>query len=690
MKLSPHRLMIAGMLVTLLVLCAGVAFVGGNASVRTSNANPQGNTTTTRTNNTDGSTTVTTTTTYKDGSTTTTTTYDKDGHDAGTTRVDTQTKDGETTTTTTTYDGNGHETGRTIERVDQDGNKTIIVIDPATGGVKSSTTVPADKPKTPPDLPPYKPKWAWKIEPKYNWSPIISAGYKVETRTSPGLNSQVITTPNGILIVNEPELYATDTFTGTVQTEPSGKSEAERAQNQAQLNGIVLVIGGQKTSGAEKMFTRTMPANPSREAQSLTVMVKGETVVNAPIPLSDAAPPPPLENVQLPTGGQMGRNFLVHALSNGVVDPTDYVKVGGQELPLIAESPRMRVVKNTSNAAGPTEIEFSEQGDVTKGPFQNIGVKVSAAKTNLLKREKEPLDVTCFGLKGIQQDVPLDVVTTGVVTMSGGNTQHFDIHPSDVRADGTYPRNFTITAQEAGTFSVTASVTLVNPGNPPPPPRRPVLFFTRNGRVIGRVVAPPGANDLRFFWLPGGMGGIWTRNGQPIPGSAFQVPQGTNDVHFSLTGRFVPGQQLVPPPAANDIEWDWEGNHITEAWWTRDGKRMDRIPLKAGSSVFQFDLPGVPGPKPRARNPLAAHPYPEGLGICPSGQCSAPTKDNNVPQQIWCLAATTCPRNCHCQLIRLSKTADDGDPWEKVPLIKDTVKAFYDSNYDYECVCVPD
>ena len=69
-------------------------------------------------------------------------------------------------------------------------------------------------------------------------------------------------------------------------------------------------------------------------------------------------------------------------------------------------------------------------------------------------------------------------------------------------------------------------------------------------------------------------------------------------MHFSLTGRFVPGQQLVPPPGANDIEWDWEGNHITEAWWTRDGQRMDRIPLRAESKEFQFDFPGAPGAPP--------------------------------------------------------------------------------------------
>src|SRR6266849_1240787 len=270
MKLSHRKRMIAIFFLTAFAFCTSLAFVGGHGLARKSGTNPsQGNTNTTRTNNPDGSTTVTTTTTYKDGSTTTTTNYDKEGHDAGSTTVDKQTKDGDTTTTTTTRDGNGHETGKTIERVDKDGNKTIIIIDPATGGVKSSTTVPAEKPKTPPDLPPYKPKWDWKIEPKYNWTPLTRAGYKFETRTSPCVNSEIITTPHGKLIVNVPdELYAGDTFTGTVVTEPAGKSEAERAQNQDQLNGMVLDIEQQKTSVAEKIFTRTIPANLTREAQS--------------------------------------------------------------------------------------------------------------------------------------------------------------------------------------------------------------------------------------------------------------------------------------------------------------------------------------------------------------------------------------------------------------------------------------
>ncbi len=454
---------------TAFAFCISLALVGGHGWARESGTNPgQGNTSTTRTNNPDGSTTVTTTTTYKDGSTTTTTNYDKEGHDAGSTTVDKQTKDGETTTTTTTRDGNGHETGKTIERVDKDGNKTIIIIDPATGGVKSSTTVPAEKPKTPPDLPPYKPKWDWKIEPKYNWTPLTRAGYKFEARTSPGVNSEIITTPHGKLIVNVPdELYAGDTFTGTVVTEPAGKTEAERARNQAQLNGIVLDIGQQKTSVAEKIFTRTIPANLTREAQSLNVMVKGETVVNAPVPISGAAPPPPPANVQLPSCGQMGRNVVVRDHCDGIIAPTDSCSIGSTQLQPLAESPRMRVMQNTSEVPGQTEIKYGEQGKQVTGLFQNLGVKLTSPNTNLLRGQKTTLEVVAL-VQGIQQDVSLDLVNDmpGIVSISGGDNQHFNIHPADVQADGTYHQNFTVTANQAGAWGATATLSCIGASGP--------------------------------------------------------------------------------------------------------------------------------------------------------------------------------------------------------------------------------
>ncbi|MBI2372105.1 MAG: hypothetical protein HYV08_18055 [Deltaproteobacteria bacterium] len=122
----------------------------------------------------------------------------------------------------------------------------------------------------------------------------------------------------------------------------------------------------------------------------------------------------------------------------------------------------------------------------------------------------------------------------------------------------------------------------------------PVLIFTRNGKVIGRVKAPPGANDVRVYWNIGI--GWWTRNGRFMRGGGFLVPPGTNDFHLSLTGRFVPQPGIKPPPGANDFEARWSGSRIVEAWWTKNGKRIKPIPVEPGQKQLSWRLPKVFAP----------------------------------------------------------------------------------------------
>jgi hypothetical protein len=123
-----------------------------------------------------------------------------------------------------------------------------------------------------------------------------------------------------------------------------------------------------------------------------------------------------------------------------------------------------------------------------------------------------------------------------------------------------------------------------------------VLYFTRNGKVIGKVVSPMGSNDLRIVWgLPLlGAGGYWTKNGVPMPKSGFIAPFGTNDFHFVLMpgGPQVP---VVPPAGANDIEIVWRGSEIVKAWWTRNGRRLK--PLSGLDAPRRLDWKA----RPRAR-----------------------------------------------------------------------------------------
>jgi hypothetical protein len=61
------------------------------------------------------------------------------------------------------------------------------------------------------------------------------------------------------------------------------------------------------------------------------------------------------------------------------------------------------------------------------------------------------------------------------------------------------------------------------------------LLWTRNGRVIGRVMAPQGANDAHLeLATPGTFrNAVWTQDGQPI--GQIQPPQGANDAHVDLS-----------------------------------------------------------------------------------------------------------------------------------------------------------
>lgn len=122
--------------------------------------------------------------------------------------------------------------------------------------------------------------------------------------------------------------------------------------------------------------------------------------------------------------------------------------------------------------------------------------------------------------------------------------------------------------------------------------RRPRLLLTSNGQVAGTIIGPPAANDLRIMWgvpvLEGG--GYWTKNGKEIPKTRFIFLPNINDLHFSPIGRFRKGgRPLKPPPGANDIEIIWDGAFITEAWWTKNGERFEKIPLEKGTGDISVD-----------------------------------------------------------------------------------------------------
>jgi hypothetical protein len=185
---------------------------------------------------------------------------------------------------------------------------------------------------------------------------------------------------------------------------------------------------------------------------------------------------PSERNFNIPTLGQTSRPLIISGPFDGDLSNTrinigpagstaqDFEKnsenvSGGFGLfrPLV-ESPRKAVFYAPRNLIGPVEIRVKD-GDVqTQNAFRNIGLRLSAPKTNLVRAEQTTLTVEVIGLTGIIEPVSLEIDATGVITMGGGNFQNLRIMPAEVNTRGIYTTTRPITGQQQGSFTVTVSV----------------------------------------------------------------------------------------------------------------------------------------------------------------------------------------------------------------------------------------
>jgi CHAT domain-containing protein/tetratricopeptide (TPR) repeat protein len=332
-----------------------------------------------------------------------------------------------------------------------------------------------------------------------------AAGYRVDSRSEGGLNITTFTTPQGVIKINLPDdMAAGDTISGTVTAESTGQNDAERVQNLAELKQHVLLVEGQQTPVGAETFSWSIPRPLTTNSKNISLLQRGQSAATTTIPIS-ATPPPSPSGFTIPTGGQQDRLIQIKGPGNGIFSPQDYVKIGGTMMPPLAESPRSLIVRNASDSLGPTNIDVRENGVGIQCPFRNIGISLSAPKLNLIRGETTTLHVVVLGLGGVAADQSLDLENTSpsVIKMSGGDRQHINIRASEVRPDGTYSMDRTLTGIMAGSFGVTATVTWADVCKPlilvVGPVARPTPTGNSSGQGSARDRLEQGRNLLAHF-----------------------------------------------------------------------------------------------------------------------------------------------------------------------------------------------
>ena len=317
------------------------------------------------------------------------------------------------------------------------------------------------------------------------------------------------------------DIRAGDTISGTVVTEPKGANEEEKAKNAQTLKTFVIYIEGSRINAVNGPFSFDVPSSqvkpgeitsegkidmrlfqppeptpvwkfgvPYRTTQSGAVVTPDPKTTPGTTSSGAVVTPDPKvtpTTFTIPHLGQQGRPIEIFGPFDGdasntwlraqqevdkaLSNPPPIYPPGAKEfveqfsnenflkqLAPIAESPRKAVFIAPTNLTGPFNITLSEGGQETRGTYNNVAVNLSAPKLELQRGEKTTVHVEVKGLKGITKDVPLQLDATGVINMDRGNFQNLRIKPEEVKLDGSYTTDRTITAVQAGGFSVTATV----------------------------------------------------------------------------------------------------------------------------------------------------------------------------------------------------------------------------------------
>lgn len=327
---------------------------------------------------------------------------------------------------------------------------------------------------------------------------FINYGYsqtRMDLKSSNGLNTASFDTDHGKVNVYFPDLQEGDIISGTVLAEPAGKNERQKARNSNVISGYVVEVENyqneDKTILKDKVFQWVIPAvlttglnlvikNPKGE-----VVGKGEIPIMADVPYMEMPSVVTSENFGIPEFIQSGSQTSIPGIFDGDFSNTS-LNIGGENVDVLAESPRGIFFESPDDLVGPTDVVLNE-GDVkVEGQTTAFELSLTADRLTLQRGENTTVHISVAGLSGLDQEIPVDIsnLTENTVILEGGNNQTVIIEPEDISPGGKFTADIPVRAISSGGFSVAVNVK----------PPQPVIF---NRIYPDEEVSSPEPN---FIW----------------------------------------------------------------------------------------------------------------------------------------------------------------------------------------------
>src|SRR5262249_7082653 len=168
---------------------------------------------------------------------------------------------------------------------------------------------------------------------------------------------------------------------------------------------------------------------------------------------------PSPQSYAIPAMAQAGRPIAVKGPFDGNF-ATTAIKIANQSAEVLAEPPRQVIAKAPAGLTGPAKIQVMKRDQVVaERDIIAVGVRLSAAKLNLIRGETTTMTVSVLGGESAKVPIFVNVVNQSpwVVRMEGGQRQRLTVDPAQFKG-GAATMQRTLTGLRAGGFAITAVV----------------------------------------------------------------------------------------------------------------------------------------------------------------------------------------------------------------------------------------
>ena len=313
-------------------------------------------------------------------------------------------------------------------------------------------------------------------------------------RYESGISETKFSTPNGDVLVRLPQSMSGDVITGTVSTEPAGKTEKEKNRNLNELLKYVVNLSGTKIPLSIKPANFNWSASVDKPVRNPLELLNASGAKVAEVSL------PPVLSSPAPMGGWGSNTSPVLSTPSNILVKGDVLNVytnqqfspgekfvltdsKGQQFTLTPTClSSQQAVMNVPEGVVPGNCTIREEvtnqplnsNNLSSAEFKMIDIDLSSPNTNLRNGQTSSVTVVCHQSSGSgitanerelflsqQQVLTIDLrnLNPNTVSMAGGNLQRISFQVSENQQDAAPLQvTRTITGIKPGSFSVSATL----------------------------------------------------------------------------------------------------------------------------------------------------------------------------------------------------------------------------------------